>query len=339
MTPVCVFSTQKDFFGPSAHFTERLCGPSPILRFSAIINPTDLQTMETEIWKKIVEEEIVENASIHSYNSAASRLRAAAAAAQPAALAMLNSVRASGLGGAAGLAGGGLGGGGLGGGGLGGGGLGGVGASMGQSLFAQAPQAPAPSTSSIYEMAILQQRLALEEQSRRRLVSQAAASMRHQQQQMQGLANLAQQQQRFQTLKRPAPPPKVSQAMGRLLKKRKVVDLPPLSLKKETAKKKLGGFILPKVGGKDSTPTIKSLSLFQNSWKKLEAKAESKDVEGEEKHAFVRFHFEKTLLQNRALRQEVKVEDSTMESDGDAKSSDEEEGDDKDVTVKKEAAV
>lgn len=300
--------------------------------------------METEIWKKIVEEEIVESASIHSYNSAASRLRAAAAAAQPAALAMLNSVRASGLGGAAGLAGGGLGGGGLGGGGLGGGGLGGgglggVGSSMGQSLFAQAPQAPAPSTSSIYEMAILQQRLALEEQSRRRLVSQAAASMRHQQQQMQGLANLAQQQQRFQTLKRPAPPPKVSQAMGRLLKKRKVVDLPPLSLKKETAKKKLGGFILPKVGGKDSIPTIKSLSLFQNSWKKLEAKADSKDVEGEEKHAFVRFHFEKTLLQNRALRQEVKVEDSAMESDGDARSSDEEEGDEKDVIVKKEAAV
>lgn len=242
-------------------------------------------SMETEILRRLAGEDLYENASIESFGTHASRIRAAAAAAQPVAFAILNSVRGRGGGGGNGT----------------------------QSLFQGAAQAAPPAGPSLYDVALMQQRLALDEQSRMRAMAQAAATMRqqhqlsqlsqlsqlHQHQQQQQHRNLQEQHQR--SLKREREIiPKVNKALERLSKKRKVLNSPPL---KVTTKKKLTGsssFLLPKVDGKDVIPAIRSMDGFRGNWNTLVAKAKSVGGDDEEQHAFVRHHFGLSLAQNRA---------------------------------------
>lgn len=269
---------------------------------------SSVSAMESEILRRLAEEEAHENASLNSYNSSASRYRAAAAAAQPSALAMLNSVRGlggSGLGGSglggSGLGGSGLGGSGLGGSGLGGSGLGGSGLGGSSSLF---QGGAAPAGPSLYDVALLQQRLAVEEQSRMRVMAQAAAAMRQQQQlsqmhqQHQLHQHEQQQHEQYQRNMKRSAPPRLNKAQERLRKKRKVMELPPL-MSLEPRNPRRHDFRLPTVGGTDYTPLIKPWDGFRSNWDKCVAKAKSEGGNAEEQHAFVRYHFGKTLAQNR----------------------------------------
>ena len=249
---------------------------------------SSVSAMESEILRRLAEEEAHENASLNSYNSSASRYRAAAAAAQPSALAMLNSVR-------------GLGGSGLGGSGLGGSGLGGSGLGGSSSLF---QGGAAPAGPSLYDVALLQQRLAVEEQSRMRVMAQAAAAMRQQQQlsqmhqQHQLHQHEQQQHEQYQRNMKRSAPPRLNKAQERLRKKRKVMELPPL-MSLEPRNPRRHDFRLPTVGGTDYTPLIKPWDGFRSNWDKCVAKAKSEGGNAEEQHAFVRYHFGKTLAQNR----------------------------------------
>ena len=244
--------------------------------------------MEKEILRRLAEEELYENASIESFSTHASRIRAAAAAAQPAAFAILNSVRGRG------------------------GGAGGP-----PSLFPGAGQPAPPGGPSIYDMALMQQRLALDEQSRMRAMAQAAAAMRQQQQRSQ-LSQLSQfhqqqhqrslQEQQQRALKRE----RENKALDRLRKKRKVMDLPPL---KATAKKNGAGassFLLPRVDGKDVMPSIQSMDGFRRSWNSFVAKAKSVGGDEEEQRAFVRHHFVLSLAKNRASQADTAARNESV---------------------------
>jgi hypothetical protein len=236
-------------------------------------------SIETEILRRLAQDELYENASIESFGTHASRIRAAAAAAQPVAFAILNSVRGRG-GGAT------------------------------PSLFQGAPQAAPPGGPSLFDVALMQQRMALDEQSRMRAMAQAAATMRqqHQLSQLSQLSHLHQQEQHRhlqeqhqRSLKREREVfLKVNKALERLSKKRKVIDSPPL---KVTAKKKVAGsssFYLPKVDGKDVIPSIRSMDGFRANWDTLVAKAKSVGGDDEDRHAYVRHRFGLSLAQNRA---------------------------------------
>jgi hypothetical protein len=214
--------------------------------------------MDSGMLRKIAEEEpSIASRSAGSYGSVTSRLRAAAAAAQPGALAMLQSVRSVGL-------------------------LGSRASNMGQSLYPQAP-----SGSEALRMAIAQQqRLALEEQSRMHLI--ASAAIRQHQQLQEQAANKRSLEESMLASKL---------ALDRVLKRRKVAEFPALSLKKM----KKGDFIFPKPGQKDFTPAIKSLDSFRAQWDKFVAKAKSEGVQDEE--GFVKYHFGKSLSQNRMVPQ------------------------------------
>jgi hypothetical protein len=308
--------------------------------------------MEAEILRKLAQEEAMETASVHSYNSASSRFRAAAAAAQPSALAMLQSVRSmggmgamgAGLGRASAPSG------------IGHSmqmmgqddgidnasvqsytsnasrlraaaaqpaamallqqarGMGASNSSMGhQSLLAPAPGGP-----SLYEVALLQQRMAMEQeqQSRMRAVAQAASAMRQQHQMQQLQSMLRPMNKRPATLGLRAENG-ASNALLRLHKRRKIAEAPPLlSASKKNATK--AEFMLPQLGGKDSTPTIKSLDSFRSHWDELVMKAKKTEAiskEDDEQLAFVKHHFGKTLAQNRALQNVKKANDSTSDED------------------------
>lgn len=220
----------------------------------------------------------MESISLASYNSASSRLRAANGAAQPMALSMLNSVR----------------------------GMGGPGGNS-SSLFSAGVPAP-PQAPSVYDVSLFQQRMALEEQSRMRVIAQAAA-MRHQQyvsqlqqqqQQQQQMQQLQQQQheQDLQEQRKRAAVGRVTSAQDRLRKKRKVMDWPSLTSTR-ISKPNACSFFLPKVGGKDFTPSIQPLDGFRFNWDRFVAQAKSLGGDAEEQYAFVRNSFGKTLAQNR----------------------------------------
>jgi hypothetical protein len=223
--------------------------------------------MEADILRRLAEEE----ASIDSLNSAASRFRAAAAAAQPLGMSMLNSVRGIGHNGP--------------------------------------PVQPIPSAGpSLYDMALLQQRMAMEEQTRLRMMAQAAANMRqqqhlsqihqfHQHQRMQLQNASSEQQQR--AVKRDHPEvPKANKALERLYKKRKYHHRDFLNgiLTKE---KTSGGFRLPIINGKDVTPSISSLKGFRTTWDRLAKNSKSLSCSENEKYTFIRYHFGKALSQKR----------------------------------------
>ena len=235
--------------------------------------------METEILRRLAEEELYEAASVESYNSAASRIRAAAAAAQPMAFSILNSVHGRG---------------------------------GGASLFPGAGQSAMLNGPSLYDVALMQQRLALDEQSRMRAMAQAAAAM-HQQQQQQHLLQRSHNQQqekqrnlqehRHRSLKRERDDLKVSEALRRLVKKRKVIDQPPLNVAKK--KNKIAGsneFLLPKLKGKDVAPPILPMLDFRRHWDMLVEKAKTSGGTDDEQYAFVRHHFGLILAQNRGLK-------------------------------------
>jgi hypothetical protein len=239
--------------------------------------------MDSDILRRLAEGEVIENLSLTSYNSASSRLRALTGATQPMAMSMLNSVR--GMGGSGGNA----------------------------SLFSSGGQAT-PQAPSMYDVSVFQQRLALEEQSRMRVIAQAAA-MRHQQyvsqlqqqQQQQQMQQIQQQQQQIQQqqqlqhqLKRAAVS-RVTTAQDRLRKKRKVMDWPsPTSTR--VSKPNSSSFFLPKIGGKDFIPSIDTLDGFRFNWDRFVAQAKSLGGNAEEQYAFVRNNFGKTLAQNRCQK-------------------------------------
>lgn len=237
----------------------------------------------------------MESLSLTSYNSASSRLRAANSAAQPMALSMLNSVR--GMGGGAG-----------------------AGAGGNSSLFASGGQAT-PQAPSVYDVSLFQQRLALEEQSRMRVIAQAAA-MRHQQyvsqlqqqqqqQQMQHLQQQQQQQQQIQQQLKRAAVSRVTSAQDRLRKKRKVMDWPSLTSTR-ISKPNACSFFLPKIGGKDFTPSIQTLDGFRFNWDRFVAQAKSLGGNAEEQYAFVRNSFGKTLAQNRCPKIGIRKVDKSV---------------------------
>jgi hypothetical protein len=211
-----------------------------------------------------------EEASIDSLNSAASRFRAAAAATQPLGMSMLNSVR-------------------------------GIGHNV-------PPVQPIPSAGpSLYDMALLQQRMAMEEQTRLRMMAQAAANMRqqqhlshmhqfHQHQRMQ-LQNATEQQQRV--VKRDHPEGlKSNKALERLHKKRKYHHRGFLN-GTITKEKTCAGFRLPLISGKDVTPRVSSLKGFRATWDRLTKTGRNLSCTDNEQFAFIRYHFGKAISQNR----------------------------------------
>mmetsp|Transcript_29989 Transcript_29989/g.45469 ORF Transcript_29989/g.45469 Transcript_29989/m.45469 type:complete len:247 (-) Transcript_29989:142-882(-) len=224
--------------------------------------------MEIEILKKLAER-ATENSSINPYGST-SQIRATAKTQASATLAMLQSVRNGGLQSGP--------------------------TSLGQSLFSTAGN---PS-SSMFEMALLQQRFALEEQSRMRVMAQAAVAARqhhhhHQQQNLQ--KDNHQQESTGSKRSSLSHPLHSSEALERLRKKRKLNKSHPLSFSGRVKNPKTG-FILPKQQGKDYIPSIKSLESWKATWNKFIAKAKSKGLDEEEQFEFARLCLIKTLSGN-----------------------------------------
>ena len=135
---------------------------------------------------------------------------------------------------------------------------------------------------SYFEMAVLNQRFAMEEQARMRLMAHAAA--------------IADQRAKLSRVL----PAEVLRAQERLQKRRKLSSLPPLRSMQEMGSKS-SNFLLPRSkGGTKCEPTVvTSLNVYQQRWEKLSiaaAKFYKGDNEGGVK--FIRHYFAKALENN-----------------------------------------